>query len=406
MTLTVAGAQEQQASQAAKDQMNDERMRSSLLGHAISAHKLLGDDIFNNAGQELGSVENLVFDRDQQRVMYVIMVSGEVLGLGGKKMAVPWQEFSFGENDRIMVDFAKVKIEDAPTIATIEEARYDDPEFHKRIYTFYGTRPYALDDTAAYRDLENYDWAPFAVRADNMKWACPLNKIIGAKVTNPEDEGIGEVKDLILDADEGHATFALVGFGGVLGFFSDTAAVPWSALEFDAEEEEYALNTTQGVLDTAKIDADDYKRLENEEFSRSIHTAFKTEPYWVIHGYVSPEADDTRTTAPSPQASTGVGAKPMTLMGTVQNVETYDVAPAGEKMVRFTMRTPAGDDKTIVLASPARLDELKLKLNEGQQVTVSGYEKKMADGMMAFQATDVTVDGKKCVLEKPIADVR
>ena len=215
-------------------------------------------------------------------------------------------------------------------------------------------------------------------------------------MSNPEDEGIGEVKDVILDADEGHATFALVSFGGVLVFFSDTAAVPWSALEFDAEENEYALNTTQGVLDTAKIDADDYKRLENEEFSRSIHTAFKTEPYWVIHGYVSPEAGRTV----EPQASTGVGAKPMTLMGTVQDIDTFAATPSEEKVVRVTMRTPAGETKTVLLAPQARLDELKLKVDRDKQITLSGYEKKMADGTMVFQATDVTVDGKKCVLTK------
>jgi len=398
LTWTLAGAQEE-IRQDASD------MRETLPGDLISGHKLLGADIYNNAGQELGSVEDLIIDRDQNRATYVIVVSGEILGIGGTKIAVPWQEFTFDGTDRVIADFAKVKMEDAPTIASLDDARFDDPDFHKNIYTFYGTRPYALEKTTQYRDLVDYDWAPFANRSGMMKWATPLNKILGSDVTNPAGENIGDVKDVILDAREGHATFAMVSFGGVLGFFADTAAVPWTELKLGPDKEHYALDTTQGALDTAKLGVDDYQRLENEEFSRSVHAAFDSEPYWVIHGYVGPDTA-TRTTTPSPQASTGVGAKPMTLMGTVKDVETYDVAPAGEKMVRLTLHTPAGDDRIVVLASPARLDELKLKFSDGQQVTVSGVEKKMSDGMMAFQATEVTVDGKKCMLDKPIVDVR
>jgi sporulation protein YlmC with PRC-barrel domain len=56
-------------------------------------------------------------------------------------------------------------------------------------------------------------------------------KLVGLNVYNENDEKIGDINDLILDAD-GKITSAVVGVGGFLGMGEKLVAVPFADLKF------------------------------------------------------------------------------------------------------------------------------------------------------------------------------
>jgi hypothetical protein len=54
----------------------------STSGNLIAADKVEGTDVYNRAGEELGTVDHIMIDKISGKVVYAIMSFGGVLGLG------------------------------------------------------------------------------------------------------------------------------------------------------------------------------------------------------------------------------------------------------------------------------------------------------------------------------------
>src|ERR1700733_6126992 len=65
--------------------------------------------------------------------------------------------------------------------------------------------------------------------------------VIGKKVVNHSQESIGEIHEVMLDAAEGHVTYAILSFGGFLGIGDKLFAVPWPRLQYDPENDLYVM---------------------------------------------------------------------------------------------------------------------------------------------------------------------
>ena len=71
----------------------------------------------------------------------------------------------------------------------------------------------------------------------------PAKKVvIGSKVVNRENEDLGKIKDLVLDAGAGRIAYAVLSFGGFLGVGDKYFAIPWNAFNFNLSEKHAVLN--------------------------------------------------------------------------------------------------------------------------------------------------------------------
>jgi sporulation protein YlmC with PRC-barrel domain len=61
------------------------------------ASKLVGSNVYNQSGQTIGSVDDLLIGQDGKISQAVVSVGG-FLGIGGKLVAVPFGEFKFVES--------------------------------------------------------------------------------------------------------------------------------------------------------------------------------------------------------------------------------------------------------------------------------------------------------------------
>jgi sporulation protein YlmC with PRC-barrel domain len=75
--------------------------------------------------------------------------------------------------------------------------------------------------------------------------------IIGTSVTSPGDETIGTIQDLIVDAETGQVTAAVLGVGGFLGIGAKNIAVDWNQLQIDYDGREITLDMTREQADAA-----------------------------------------------------------------------------------------------------------------------------------------------------------
>ena len=85
----------------------------------------------------------------------------------------------------------------------------------------------------------------------SMQQVSRASKIIGTKVKNPNDENLGDIKDLVIDPESGQVVYGVVSFGGVLGMGDKLFAIPWDALRWNPDKKYYVLDLDKDTLKKA-----------------------------------------------------------------------------------------------------------------------------------------------------------
>jgi sporulation protein YlmC with PRC-barrel domain len=84
----------------------------------MRAEKLIGTSVYNTEGEEVGEVEDIVFDKDGKIVGVVLKVGG-MLGIGGKSVGIKWDEVKVSPDDPLVtIAYKKEQLEVAPDFKT------------------------------------------------------------------------------------------------------------------------------------------------------------------------------------------------------------------------------------------------------------------------------------------------
>ena len=67
-----------------------------------------------------------------------------------------------------------------------------------------------------------------------MHGVVAASKIIGETVVNRQDEKVGKILELVIDARKNRVAYAVLSFGGFMGTGNKLFAMPWKAFEFHA----------------------------------------------------------------------------------------------------------------------------------------------------------------------------
>jgi sporulation protein YlmC with PRC-barrel domain len=104
--------------------------------------------------------------------------------------------------------------------------------------------------------------------------------IIGDKVYNNLDENLGEVKDIMLNVEDGKIEYIVIEFGGFLGIGEKFFAVPYRALALDTKRHAFVLGQKREVLENAPgFDKDHWPETNS-------HTMSTSSAYW--GGFMGP----------------------------------------------------------------------------------------------------------------------
>ena len=109
----------------------------------LSASTLVGDAVRNQAGENLGKVEELMMDLENGRVSYAVLSFGGFLGMGNKLFAIPWDAFTLDTDEHAFVlNVPKERLENAPGFDKDNWPDFADRTWGQTIHSYYGTRPY------------------------------------------------------------------------------------------------------------------------------------------------------------------------------------------------------------------------------------------------------------------------
>jgi sporulation protein YlmC with PRC-barrel domain len=108
------------------------------------ASKLIGADVENAQGEDLGQIEDIVLDPKEGSVAYAVLSFGGFLGLGEKYFAIPWSALTAKaeEDDTLILNVDKEKLKNAPGFEKNSWPNMADRTWGKEIHSFYGVPPY------------------------------------------------------------------------------------------------------------------------------------------------------------------------------------------------------------------------------------------------------------------------
>ncbi|MEW5745805.1 MAG: PRC-barrel domain-containing protein [Nitrospirota bacterium] len=111
--------------------------------YLIRGTKLIGKEVENRAGEDLGDIEDIVIDLSQGRIAYAVLSFGGFLGAGDRFFAIPPEALEWSaDDDRLILDVDKRSLERAPGFDKDNGPDMADRAWGSSIYRFYGRSPY------------------------------------------------------------------------------------------------------------------------------------------------------------------------------------------------------------------------------------------------------------------------
>jgi sporulation protein YlmC with PRC-barrel domain len=250
-------------------------------GVVMQASEILGTNVNDPLGANLGELTNLLIGSTDGKVYYGVLSYGGFLGLGGRRVAVPWTAFRFNaETETFILDTNQETLDNAPAL-TQGEAVFGTPGWDAEIQDYWGGQGIETPET----DGVEMNVTPDATTGSDINGTGVItdtdvmtgttgidtgdastgvaqaagqllraDRLVGLNVTGVDDAGLGEVSDLLVNLDAGQVLYAVVSYGGFLGIGANSVPVPWSSLRvetLDGGAPALRLNIDAATLDNA-----------------------------------------------------------------------------------------------------------------------------------------------------------
>lgn len=237
-----------------KDNARSEAGKKVKVQSVFRLDTITGMSVHSPRGEELGGIEDLVFDLKTGKIRYAALSFGGFASLGDKLFAIPWKEltFKFGEEDSyFVIDATEDELSKAPGFDQDKWPDTADPNWSKTIDAYYAQRKTNGDD-----GRENPKRAKDAVKPGKLTFD-PVYRganLTGMEVRNKAGEDLGTIHEVVVDVKEGTIRYAALSFGGTLGLGDKLFAIPWKKLTFmhEASDKHFVLNVSKEQLERAK----------------------------------------------------------------------------------------------------------------------------------------------------------
>jgi sporulation protein YlmC with PRC-barrel domain len=318
------------------------------------ASKLLDAEVKNKEDVTLGNVKDIVLSADRDKIEYVALGRGGILGMGEQLIAVPWSEFHVGKHEKTSavsrIPGARMVMESAGQAEEKYLVLDITPDKLKSIQGFKSdawpsqAQPLASQTTMTpgqeqpMRGTESYggQGQQFDLRRISKLIGCDVQADLASEETpsrssqpgSPETRSstsgmeesrqgrasatgkeIGEIKDVAFNAQNGQLIYCVVSLDKLEQHAGKECVAPWSAIQFQTEPQIARLN----VPDTTTLvqfpfDESQHRDLSSREYAQRIFEAYDLQPRWEVLGFVSPEQEGSTMRRESPQQQ---GSSPM-----------------------------------------------------------------------------------------------
>lgn len=241
-----------------------------------SAKDLRGRDVIGSDGEKLGSIKDFAVDTHSGQIVFAIVGSGGVLGIGEKQRAVPYSALSAptankngGARD-FNIGIDKAKWELAPLFADAGFTSFTDEEQNRQLFSYYGQDWASLDRDRRVGPRQDHAMDDAAKQSRQLML---ISKVTGRDVMQ-EGRKVGQIQDVVIHEGSRSASLLLDtnrDFAGVDQRF----LMPFGQVAISPDESQ-PLTTALAAADFARA----------APMSRDAWDAPSGRPYvWTGYGY-------------------------------------------------------------------------------------------------------------------------
>lgn len=205
-----------------------------------------------------------------------------------------------------------------------------------------------------------------------------MSRLNGMPVQNAQGEDIGEVKDIVVDANSGEVAYVALSHGGFLGIGEDLFAYPVARFEMGAQGETLVLkgDVTQEQLEEREgfNDGNWPKLRQDRDYWAQIDQRFGAEGSASAGGTAQGAAQERAFVRGSELVGESVTDRADNAIGEIDDL----VVSLRDGEVRFAAIDTAGDDKLV----PVPMDALSVR--EDGSGTAVRYQRDRMDLSQAF----------------------
>ena len=106
------------------------------------------------------------------------------------------------------------------------------------------------------------------------------NRVEGTPVYSPQGKQVGSIHHLIIEKVSGKVVYAVMSFGGFLGFGSHEHTIPWEKLNYDTQLGGFRTDITPEELSGAPVVSGDERDWWDRRREQDLHDHWKVPPYW------------------------------------------------------------------------------------------------------------------------------
>jgi sporulation protein YlmC with PRC-barrel domain len=122
--------------------VNHERAEANEPVERLTATSIISSTVKNAAGDNLGTIDNLMINLNNGTVEYVVLEFGSFLGMGGKLFAIPFGQIRLDEQLKVFIlNRDKESLKDAPGFDKTHWPDTNDHNYFADVNTYYGVMP-------------------------------------------------------------------------------------------------------------------------------------------------------------------------------------------------------------------------------------------------------------------------
>ncbi len=260
----------------------------------IRSSELLGYNIENAEGEDLGSVNDAIISLEQGCINYLVLSFGGILGLGDNQYLIPWRAVTIDPvEERLLLNIDPSALDAAPTFDVDNLPDMTSAEWDSELTGYWNAIDVVAPDTAAdsstadqhicdevmpvdigggigtsdaiteTADTESADVAATPEPSEEeltvqTPLVIRLSDLLDYTVNNPEGEELGGIEDIMIDWRQDRMVYAILSFGGFMGLGEKWFVMPLSSVAVDPVEQRLIFDADPEVLqDAPGFDADD-----------------------------------------------------------------------------------------------------------------------------------------------------
>jgi sporulation protein YlmC with PRC-barrel domain len=242
------------AQTAAKPAPSGQPAQAQAPSRDMRASQLMGKQVTNAQGENLGKIEDLIVDADSERVRYGVVSFGGFLGLGDKLFVIPVGSFGAGaQQDQLVLNIDKERLKKAPGLDRNKRPDFGKDSWRREVDRFYFTENKTGQPSAGARLMSAKD-------------------LIGTKVNDRAAHNAGKIADVVVNFGNGRA-YTVLDFDKAWSPDDKLLPLPFSAYHFPSRPDlDILLSVDRPKLDMARgFDTDKWPDLNAPNYQQQIN---------------------------------------------------------------------------------------------------------------------------------------